>query len=176
MSAAKKGRPLRLKPDSVLRAVATRKARVAAGEIDLTPTPETVAKRVASCRSTWERKRAEGWTVPENWSTFRPDNVGRECKTETRQKIGDANRGRVMSAEARRKMSEAKKGKAPHNKSLDFHDARRIVMELGIRNLREHRQRHAEGRLPLGLPKSPQCSYRHHPEWKGQPHFFGREG
>lgn len=172
MSAAKRGKPLRLKPDSYERAAATRKARVAAGEIDLTPTPETIAKRAAANRTTWERKRADGWTVPDNWSTFRPDNRGVPCSAETKKKIGDANRGRVMSEEARLKMSKAKLGKAPHNKGLDFHEAKRIVNELGVRDLKHHRELHAAGVLPIGMPKNPQNSYRYHEEWKGQRAFF----
>jgi hypothetical protein len=174
MSALKKGKAPKLKPDSYSRGAATRKARVAAGDLVLVRTSEAIAKAAESCRKTWERKLAEGWTVPENWSTFRPDNHGRPCTAEMRKKIGDANRGRVMSEEARRKMSAAKKGKAPHNKGKDLPEVRQIVLALGIRNLKDHRMHYDQGLFPRGVPRNPQCAYGRHPEWKGQAHFFGR--
>lgn len=172
MSAAKRGKALKLKPDSYIRANATRMARIAAGEISYIPTQETIEKRRIILKEVWVRKIANGWTPPDNWSTYRPDNHGRECKAETRKKIGAANRGRTMSEEARHKMSIAKVGKTPCNKGIDFQVAKRIVHELGIQNLKEHQRLYDEGALPKGMPRNPQRSYAEHPNWKGQPDFF----
>jgi hypothetical protein len=172
MSAAKRGKAPRLKPDSHFRANATRMARIAAGEISYTPTQETIEKRRIILKEIWRHKIANGWTPPANWSKYRPDNHGRECKAETRKKIGDANRGRILSVEARHKMSVAKKGKTPPNKGLDFQVARRIVHELHIKNLKEHQQLYDKGALPKGMPRNPQMSYAKHLNWKGQPDFF----
>lgn len=172
-SEAKKGKPLNLKPDSHVKATATRKSRIASGEIVVTHSPESIEKRADSCRKTWRLKIANGWTVPDNWSRFRPDNRGHAVSEETRKKIGDANRGRVIGVDGRLKMSAAKKGKTPHNKGLGFIEARRIVRELGIKNLKEHHAAYDAGLLPKGVVRNPQVNYAAHPEWKGQRDFFG---
>lgn len=109
MSEAKKGVGPVLTSEARARAVASRKASVAAGLVDLTPSQETVSKRAQASRATWERKRSAGWVKPDNWSTYVPDNMGRTHNEETKRKIGDANRGRVMSSESRKKMSESAK-------------------------------------------------------------------
>lgn len=103
---------LKISPETIL--------KMAAGRVGKKQTAERIARRIIAVKSTWARKKADGWEAPHEWSTrtvaATAANTGKHRSPETKAKISLANSGRVMGPEARAKMSAAKKGKPPHNK------------------------------------------------------------
>ena len=122
MSAARRGRGPVLTAESY-----AKMSRTKTGRPGPKLSPESIAKRVATNKATWKRKKAEGWKPtpcsPEGRARTIAANKGRKCSLETRAKIAAANKGRgsgrKLSPETRARMSAAQKAgqaKARRNK------------------------------------------------------------
>ena len=94
-------------------------AQMAAGRVGMKQTPDRVAKKNASLKATWERKKAAGLPPPSDDTRAKISAAGRgrACSEATRAKRSASLKGRKYSPETLAKMAAAAKGRWARQKA-----------------------------------------------------------